>query len=325
MLPRFLEKARYALSEVEAHYDDRQWWKGRFQHRVVGDLYYGRLRGNDGVNVMGEDWDVLVVLDAAGYDLFRTQAALFDVDPDRVEKRISRGSATPQFLAENFPGEYPDTVYVTANPMVDVHVGDAFHDLISVWKTAWDDEENTVRPGPVREAAVTAAERYPDKRIIVHFMQPHWPFIGSDLTDRTVGFGATRARADEAFADEVDEDEHNLWDLVEVGVVDPERAADAFADNLRIALPDALAVARDLTGKAVVTADHGNAVGDWAWPFPIRIYGHPPGVRMRSLVEVPWLVVDDDERRPVRAESTSATEYDDEAASERLEALGYLE
>lgn len=315
---------RYVAREVRAHYDDPLWWKGRFQHRVIGDFYYGRLRDNDGLYVMEEDWDVLVVLDAAGHDLFRSQVGEFGIDPERVERRTSRGSATPQFLVENFPGEYPDTVYVTGNPMVDIHAGDAFHDLVSVWKTDWDDEENTVLPGVVRDAAFAAAERYPDKRLVVHFMQPHWPFVGHDLTDEVVGFGATRVRADESLADEVDDDEANLWDLVEAGKIDADRARRAFEDNLRIALPDALAVAREVDGKAVVTADHGNAIGEFAWPFPVRIYGHPPGVRMRSLVEVPWLEFDLEERREIRTGTTRRTEYDDDA-EERLRALGYVE
>lgn len=325
MLTDIARGAAYAVRELRANYDDRQWWKGRFRHRVVGDLYYGRLRPNDGHYVIKEDWDVLVVLDAAGYDLFRSEVGAFGVDPTRVEKRTSRGSATPQFLAENFPGTYPDTVYVTANPMVDVHVGDAFHDLVSVWKTHWDDDERTVRPEDVRDVALETAARYPDKRIVVHFMQPHWPFVDHDLTDDVVGFGATRARADEAFADDVDEEEKNLWDLVEAGAIAPDRAREGFTANLRLALPHALDVARETTGRAVVTADHGNSIGDWAWPFPLRIYGHPPGVRMRSLIEVPWLVFEDDERRDLRVDTTAETTYDDATATQRLEALGYVD
>ena len=316
---------QHALNEVKEHYNDLLWWKGRFRHRVIGDLYYECLVPNDGVYIANEDWGVLIILDAAGYNLFRSQVGEFGVDPEHVQARVSRGSATPQFLAENFPDEYPDTVYITGNPMVDVHVGGKFHDLVSVWKTHWDEEEKTVHPKDVRDIAIDTAARYPDKRVIVHFMQPHWPFIGQTLTDEVIGFGATRARADEKYEDEVDGEEKNLWDLVERGEIDSDRAQEAFAGNLQLALPHALAVAREVTGRAVVTADHGNAIGEWAWPFPVRIYGHPPGVRIPSLVRVPWLPFESDKRRKINAGETKTHEYNDETATERLEVLGYVE
>jgi len=32
-----------------------------------------------------------------------------------------------------------------------------------------------------RDAAIEAYEQFPNKRLIIHFMQPHGPFIGSDI------------------------------------------------------------------------------------------------------------------------------------------------
>ena len=47
---------------------------------------------------MKEDWDNLIVLDACRYDMFKE----INTIKGNLERGISRGSATSQFLIENF-------------------------------------------------------------------------------------------------------------------------------------------------------------------------------------------------------------------------------
>jgi len=47
-----------------------------------------------------------------------------------------------------------------------------------VWGNEWDEEYKTILPGDIAAAAHDAYETCPNKRLIVHFMQPHVPFIG---------------------------------------------------------------------------------------------------------------------------------------------------
>jgi hypothetical protein len=77
----------------------------------------------------------------------------------------------------------------------------------------------------------------------------------------------------------------------------------------------------------VITADHGNLVGERLGPIPTRRkYGHPYGVHTEELVVVPWFVVEGETRREMRADSpveSDGESVSDEELEDRLEALGY--
>jgi hypothetical protein len=334
--------ARYAYGELTANYDDPVWRRKRLADRVVRPVH-ARWPGPGGVDVPAADWDVLVVLDGCRADLFEAAAldaaagtagpdggawgdhGAFPADPspfDAYERVTSRGSATPEWLRANFAGgRFGDTVYVSANPYVARVCGDAFHEVRAVWESAFDAEAGTVRPEPVVEAAREADADHPDKRVVVHFMQPHYPFLGHpDL--QFAGVDADQVLGERTA---VDGEPHDPWEALALGRVDRRRVRRAYTDNFEAVLPGALELARDLTGKAVVTADHGNLLGERAWPVPVRMYGHPVGVRTPALVEVPWAVVDG-ERRAVRDDGVSVLdEGDAEAVDERLRRLGYRE
>jgi len=72
-------------------------------------------------------------------------------------------------------------VYVTANPQfhkIREELDCEFHAVIDCWWEDWDDAVQTVRPETTTSAALKAAAEYPEKRLFVHFNQPHVPFIG---------------------------------------------------------------------------------------------------------------------------------------------------
>jgi len=281
---------RHALSEVSANFASASWWRNRvfvpFVFGTATRLHPGYPGYDEAVRVMEEDWDTLVVLDACRADYFEQVA-----DTDRFDEygtRVSLGSHSSEWTRRNFQGEsFGDTVYVSANPHTSLEAGDAFHHVAELWKTNFDDEAGVVRPEAVRDAAIEAYEAYPDKRLIVHFMQPHGPYIGSDIgSDFT--------------------NEMEYWT--------------AYTDNLEYVLPFADDVADSVPGKTVFTADHGQAYSD-GWVNRLGIGGHKPRLRFPSLVEVPWAVLDGDRREIQAGETGNAS---GEQVRERLEDLGYL-
>lgn len=278
-----------------------------------------------GIDVMAEDWDTLLILDACRYDMFERLSGL----DGTLERRRSRGSGTVEFVRNNFAGrEFNDTVYVTTNPFVSIHAGDAFHDLVELWRTDWDDELGTVMPDVVADAVRRANERYPEKRIVGHFMQPHRPFVGP--TGRKfagVGRGLqdVRQRAKDG---ERRADGDSLWELADKGEIPIDDIAAAFDENLEVAFEEVAPLVEGLDGKTVVTSDHGNILDEPAFDrlsFDHRRFGHPLYCTASELVDVPWLVCPFDERRSVVAEepTTERDDAEDETVSDRLEALGY--
>lgn len=144
-------------------------------HELVHDPY------KDGTKVMNEDWDNLIVLDAAQYDLFEET---IDTDIfDNYSTVTSIGSTSGQWLSRNFSDRtFGDTINVTANPHTSVEVPEQFFELIEVDQEPIADSEKdgeilAFHPETLCEAARTAHEEFPNKRMIVHFMQPHYPFI----------------------------------------------------------------------------------------------------------------------------------------------------
>lgn len=276
-------------------------------------------------HVMDEDWDSLVILDACRYDQFQR----LNTVPGRLEARTSLGSCTPEFLTANFEGStHHDTVYVTANPMyIRAEVGDAFHDVIDVWKSDWDEQNQTVRPEEMVAATLAAAERYPNKRIVSHFVQPHYPFIGETGSDLAAssdeGLSGIEWITRREEGETTKEDRATPWDLLEAGVLDEERVREAYDENLQITFPHVERLVEDLTGKTVVTSDHGNLVGERIAPFGRRRYGHPPATPTEELRKVPWLVVDG-ERREIHADDPGRRARETSTVvSERLADLGY--
>lgn len=314
----------YALREIAANGSDPEWWRGRVQERIVKPTHVAvDRRLQRGVDVMDEDWDTLIVLDACRADLFEE---CIDTDAfDEYRRTRSVGSATPEWTEKTFAGNrFGDTVYVTSNPFTSRIAGDSFHELVEVWKEAFDEELGTIPPEPVVEAARHALEEYPNKRVIVHVMQPHYPFIGEDRT----GAGNAVLSPSDIVGDGVRTEKRTPWNVLRDGNIDHESVWRSYASNLDRALEaiDELLVDRELTGRTVVTADHGNALGERTWPVPIRLWGHPPYLRSGPLVTVPWAVVDDGTRREIVDEGiTSVDETDDETLNERLRALGYAE
>jgi hypothetical protein len=296
--------------------------------RELNRLYHTRLNRRpynpDGIDIVAADWDNLFILDACRYDAFATQSDL----PGQLERRRSRGSMTAEFLKANFDGrEMHDTVYVTATPMFywNRNRGDVeatFHHDINVWRDeGWNDEFNTVLPETMVEYTKRAAEEYPNKRLLVHFVQPHFPAIGPTGRERP------------------ELNSLQVWDEIDTGDLDlPDSVLrQAFRENLDAVLPHVADLMETLSGKTVVTADHGQMLGERSFPLPFREYGHPPGIYTDELLTVPWLAHTNGPRREIVAEAPDSepergdetgpadmNDVDEDVVTDRLEDLGYM-
>lgn len=290
--------------------------------RELNRLYHRRLNtrkyNTGGVDIFAEDWDLCLLLDACRYDMFESTHTL----PGRLERRTSRASSTSEFLMANVDGrDLRDTVYVTGNPQLYWNrdsIDARFHAVVDVWRAdGWDEEEDTVLPETMTEAAIQAAAEYPEKRLLVHYIQPHYPFVGAET-----GF-------DKEHISGGNDDVRNMWNrLMEGGLdVDRDRIWELYVDNLRGAMGAVERAMREIRGKTVVTSDHGNMVGERARPFPIREWGHPRGIYTDELVTVPWLIQEADERRTITAGAAASRDpvADDDVVADRLEHLGYVE
>ena len=239
-----------------------------------------------GINKPGEsdaidekDWNNLIILDAARYDTYKQTLN------SKSDHRITQESHSRGFIRENFSkGDWSDTVVITANPFYNSEsfeeltgrtLEDTFETIFHVWETDWNSEEGTVMPEKMVEKAFTAEKLFPEKRKIIHMMQPHHPFIGSDIEDP--GFGDTRNKETEY---------EKVWKRTAKGEIPHQKVVEGYLQNHRLVKPH-LEKLKELSGKTVVTADHGNLLGENG------LYGHPSG-NLKPLRKVPWDIINED-------------------------------
>lgn len=221
-----------------------------------------------------EDWDNLIILDACRYDLYQ------EVVGREVESRISLGSTTQDYLERTYKqGDFSDIVYVSGNPFLHddfledlISNQNPFHTKYLTFQTDWNEEEGTTLPEPIIRDAKTAEKLSSDKRKIIHFIQPHFPFVGSDID---TGFESSEIWLG-------DGKNLNIWARAERGEIEQEEIWKAYRQNLEYVLPKARKLAKELEGKTIITSDHGNLVGEGG------MYGHPADSDLKVLRKVPW-------------------------------------
>lgn len=282
----------------------------------IDKRWYAWRYGSSDEDFLDYDWDNLIILDACRPELFR-QVAPYPADDIRT--KTSPGSASPGFMEATYHGrQLHDTIYVTANPYAARIPDRTFHVVENLLDSEWDAEAGTVYPEAVVRRALEAAEKYPNKRLIIHFMQPHFPFLGETGTDIPGGFGRNM--------DDIDPERSHPWfDKLWGGGVNRELLLKAYYENHKYVVPYVEELLDGLNGKSIITADHANLVGERGFPIPIRLYGHPGGLYHPDLTTVPWIEVGgEDTRRTICSDPpVESDQLHDETVKQRLESLGY--
>lgn len=274
-------------------------------------LYHGRLRQLDhnpeGVDIFDEDWDTLVILDACRYDVFADTITNYEFD-GQLESRTSRGSATREWIRANFGGRQShDVVYVDSNGYY-ARLKDEINAEVHKYHLVDNDSFGgiSVHPDKVTETARRFEEEYQNKRLIIHYMQPHQPYFGPTGESIEYAIGPMKTVR-----------ENNL---------DNPTIKKAYAENLKIALDSVQKLLSDLSGRVVITSDHGELLGDRQSPLPFgSYYGHPASLYVPELITVPWLVVDAGPRRNIHEDVPRQDDInvDKDMLNEKLRELGY--
>jgi len=228
--------------------------------------------------------------------------------------------------------------YISGNPYINSKVETAgfdakkhFYKVIDVWDFGWDERIGTVPPREINRAALRCYLKYPGKRFIIHYMQPHAPYLSakfrligyykSDLKDGSVLSGVAGYRKVDRRIESiinimgtflsklgVVESAWELRDKMRLPPISPMDVVrrnygkngliEAYKENLRIVLDYVAKLCRKLFGKIVITSDHGELLGEeGAYEHPNgpidKIFNNLFSKRKKILQEVPWLKVED--------------------------------
>lgn len=278
-------------------------------------------------SIWSTDWDICLVLDGCRADTYSEVMG-------RDGSAWSVGSASPEWISHTFHPRHNDELdtvgYVSANAFtgkdgtetralnpavfpLEVRLGY----LDEVWRDRWNPtgELPTVSPTDMTARGMWAwqhRDRLDIDQLIVHYMQPHVPFrqrpewtAGWDLD----GFGTGGGKG------------KNDWKKVRDGELPRDEFLEAYRDNLEWVLEDVHRWLDTVDGCVLVTADHGNAIGE------LGQWGHPPRSANPAVRRVPW------DRHVVRGDGVTVGEVPGDppvvgesgaaVPTERLAALGY--
>lgn len=286
-------------------------YRGGLKH-WAGTTYLRATRSLNGENVYSREWDVLVILDACRTDLLREISTEYRF-LSSIDKFSSQGSCTAGWMEGNFSEEKRDeiekTTYVAGNPFARSKLTDKpFVNLDHVWRYGWDSNFGGVPPRPVTDRAIDIARSNNPDRLIIHYLQPHIPFVSEDSEALQLeNFGGDHYNATPGD-----------WVLVQRGKRAPNAVWSDYQETLRWVLNDVSLLVENIdASKMVISADHGNAFGEWG------IYGHPGRTPLPCLTEVPWTEVSttDSETYEPNQYGKIKQGFDLEA---RLKELGYV-
>lgn len=305
---------------------------------------------------MEENWDYLIVLDACRYDYF--SRVYQDYFQGKLSKVKSKGTGTFEWCTKSFKERYDDVVYVSANPYInskhatkDFQAKDHFYKIIDVWDWGWDKELGSVHPKEVNEATITTKAHNPDKRLIIHYLQPHAPYINYNISASgfpcpdvkegrvLTGIHKNQSEDQKMAINNIPKGLENLlrilgsitylidkkgfpmvnleWKTREIfglpatSPMDAMRRKvgihglrEAYLNNLRFVLEFVTELLESLSGITVITADHGERLGE------MGSYSHGSEIPDPLLYEVPWFEVsetkprklpkNDDEKRRIQ-------------------------
>ncbi|WP_193310609.1 hypothetical protein [Halorubrum halophilum] len=300
----------------------------RTKNRLTG----GYRQPND-VSVLNHEWDILVILDACRYDMLADRNP-FDA---KIEKRTSQAPNTAKWFKSNFVEEsdelLDDVVYVATIPNASSkHINPSrFAHLEEVFRYGWDEQLRTTPPDLVTSVAIQLHHEYPSKRLVVHYAQPHVPFVGheeyeSDLytpdyvkyQDADVDMGSKTLEDIKQSPDKMNKYNHPFRSMKK-GIAGEDEVWEAYCANLDYVLPHIGELKKYVDGRFCVSADHGNGMGEHG------IYGHPPWGFTKTVLEVPWVCTQGDNQDP--PERILEMDFDksevDATVEEQLSHLGY--
>jgi hypothetical protein len=287
-----------------------------------------------GTNVYGREWDLLVVLDACRVDALQTVASEFDFLND-VGSLWSVGSTSKEWYANTFQGPHPaaeKTALVSGNPWAEnlfeaevdwsywtiisnsawngratvdrllrrpLPTRDDFEAYVTVFEDRGGDCGTVATPNRVTDAAIHTARHTDAERTIVHYMQPHAPYLQELDGNRLPALHQAP------------------FDALRNGDASREDVWNAYLDNLRLVLRSVRVLLDNIDAdRVVITADHGELFGEWGLRTHIAACPHP------ALRRVPWATTSAVDRRTV--EPAPPEHVVDADIQDRLADLGYL-
>lgn len=288
-----------------------------------------------GYNVYNEDWDLLIILDTCRVDALRHfRDDFYFLRNSEFESKISLGGATLEWLSKTFTShvrpEVSETAYLSGNGWTELifergarpedHLNvpwaptawdtvdaSAFAHLDNVWRRAEGTNPISDFPRPdsefICDAAIRTGRRQDFERTIVHFMQPHLPYVEHALSEKR---------------NELQQYENKPFEYLRDGG-NREIVWNAYLKELQVALNSIRTLLNNFDAqKVLISADHGEAFGEWG------VYGHMSGSIHPHVRKIPWIQTTATDRKTHYPDKQTHKDVSENQLKRQLESLGYM-
>jgi hypothetical protein len=324
----------------------------------------------DKVNIVQEKWDYLIILDACRYDYFEhLYKDYFDGNlAKRISMGSSTGEWRDKSFPDNYEDIIyisANPQFCIDSEVYGFTAGGHFHKVYEIWKTGWDKEKGTVLPETLTKMASDIIKKTVGKRFIIHYLQPHAPYL--ELQEGSKGYNDVNSVTDSqkgiegyeltsAFKQNIFKKLLKLFENTKLLGNHPdwvlrkmlrmpckapmewawrnagkEGLRKAYRRNLELVLEQVAELIKGLSGRIVITSDHGELLGE------NKSFGHPHGSIDPIQIEVPWLVIEKhdrtgrtqdaavDEKTAEEPPVSSDAKDDQQELADKLRALGYYD
>lgn len=267
---------------------------------------------------------LLVILDSCRYDYFRDEYPEFL--SGQLTNVWSAANRTPKWVPYLWTESY-DLAYIsrmswptTRSAYADRRISfDPYETFDQVIRVS-NDPDHIIHKDPsiTTDVALQHLKRSPKVRAVVHYSPPHRPYIGEtkilpwridvEQVCRVMGESCVAELRDTLpqdremlFAEELiplgvtrdelnqmEKDQYNVRERLADGYLTDQELKQAYRENLRVVLEEVKRLVSYLDCPVVVSADHGEHLGDHKDEIPR--YNHPNRTHP-VLREVPWFTV----------------------------------
>ncbi|WP_154018440.1 hypothetical protein [Halolamina rubra] len=277
---------------------------------------------------------LLIVLDSCRFDRFSQYFEEFfrgDIEPNK-----SAAVDTFRYVGEIWPDHYEMPYITAAAPITNTNLDfntdniantrgvaasgkrleekyggyvpkEHIQNIVEVWRTDWDEDLGVCPPEPVTNKAIDIHEKNRQKNMVVHYFQPHAPYIG---------------KKKDTYSGEIDEDikggaiASHIWQKAKFGDLTREELLELYDSNLRRVMESAAILINNTNfDRTVIIGDHGEALGEY------NMYGH--GFEHPYVRIVPWAEIEETKISPEK-KSIDSQPTTDTTVEERLSELGYI-
>ena len=255
------------------------------------------------IDLVDYDWKYLAILDASRYDYFMD--VYRKVFPDAVPKKaITTTLSTPQFMKNFENKDCHDIVYLNTVVKFDAWLPKQnMFKVVHVWDLDWSNNIGNIHPKSVNERFFSQYRSRPDKRFVLHYMQPHPPHISiggnpADRKENHVGNFSMDFKT-KYFS------QYTVWSFKKILHIKPtlpleicyrnhgkQGVIQAYKDDIILGLEYVKMAMKKSPGKWVITADHGMTVTEKDYGLCGNDLGYKKLPNIKELVEtVPWMEV----------------------------------